>query len=80
VVYGRAIAEARSDAPGNWVTEDAGVSLRCMSPLAGPTRTTWALRQIVGYLGYSGRDADVVVTTALGPTPKRRPSAGGSAY
>jgi hypothetical protein len=33
--------------------------------VAGPTRTTWAVKQVVGYLGYSGRDADVVVTAAL---------------
>lgn len=33
----------------------------------GPTRTTSALQQVVCYLGYSGRDADVVVTAALDP-------------
>jgi hypothetical protein len=33
----------------------------------GPTRTTWALQQIVGYLGYSGRDADVVATAVWDP-------------
>ena len=33
----------------------------------GPIRTTWALQQTVGYLGYTGRDADVVVTAALDP-------------
>src|SRR5215467_2463644 len=32
-----------------------------------PIRTTWALQQIVAYLVYSGRDADVVVRTALDP-------------
>jgi len=39
--------------------------------LPGPTRTTWALQQIVGCLGYSGRDADVVVMAA--PDPIRTP-------
>jgi hypothetical protein len=33
----------------------------------GPTRTTWALQQLVGYLGHSGRDADVVMTAAPDP-------------
>jgi len=27
------------------------------------------LQQVVGYLGYSGRDADVVVTAAFDPEP-----------
>ncbi len=35
--------------------------------LTGPTPTTSAVQQVVGYLGYSGRDADVVVTAALDP-------------
>src|SRR5215831_4592764 len=30
-------------------------------------RPTWAVQQVVGCLGYSGRDADVVVTPALDP-------------
>jgi len=34
-----------------------------------PTRTTCALQQVVGCPGYSGRDADVVVTAALDPFP-----------
>ena len=36
--------------------------------LYGPTRTTSAVQEVVGYLGDSGRDADVV-TAALGPKP-----------
>ena len=35
--------------------------------LPGPTPTNSAVQQVVGYLGYSGRDADVVVTAALDP-------------
>jgi hypothetical protein len=31
---------------------------------SGPTPTIWAVQHVVGYLGYSGRDADVVVTAA----------------
>src|SRR5215470_6735124 len=34
-------------------------SLLSMS-LIGPTRTTSAVQQVVGYLGYSGRGADAV--------------------
>jgi len=30
-----------------------------------PTRMTWALQQIVGHPGHSGRDADVVEMAAL---------------
>src|SRR5215467_12673481 len=41
-----------------------------LKTVCGPTRTTWALQQIVGDLGYSGRDADVVVTAALDPQRK----------
>jgi len=33
----------------------------------GATQTTSAVQQVVGCLGYSGRDADVVVTAALDP-------------
>ena len=35
----------------------------------GPTPTTWAMQQVVGYLGYSGRHAPVVVTAALDRLP-----------
>jgi hypothetical protein len=31
----------------------------------GPTLTTWASQQVVGYLGYTGRDANVVAKAAL---------------
>ena len=31
----------------------------------GPTLTTWALQQVVSYLGYTGRAADVVARAAL---------------
>jgi hypothetical protein len=33
----------------------------------GPTRPTWALRQVGSYLGYTGRDADVVAKAAHDP-------------
>ena len=33
----------------------------------GPTPTTTAVQQVVGYLGYSGRDGDVVMTAAFDP-------------
>jgi hypothetical protein len=33
----------------------------------GPTLPTWALQQVVGYPGYSGRDANTVVKAALDP-------------
>src|SRR5882672_5239295 len=35
----------------------------------GPTLPTWALQQVVGYLGYTGRDANVVAEAALAPLP-----------
>ena len=35
----------------------------------GPTPTTWAVQQVVGYLGYPGRGADV--TGTLAPDPIR---------
>jgi len=35
--------------------------------LIGPELPTCALHKVVSYLGYSGRDADVVLTAALGP-------------
>jgi len=34
----------------------------------GPTLPTWALQQVVGYRGYSGRDANVVAEAALDPS------------
>jgi hypothetical protein len=42
----------------------------------GPTLPTWALQQVVGYLRYTGRDANVVATdrTEMGPlTEEHRP-------
>jgi hypothetical protein len=33
----------------------------------GPTLPTWALQQVVGYLRYTGRDANVVAKAALDP-------------
>src|SRR4029077_15168863 len=33
----------------------------------GPTLPTWALQQVVGYLGYTGRGPDALTTAALDP-------------
>ncbi len=33
----------------------------------GPTLPTWALQQVVGYLRYTGRDANGVTTAARNP-------------
>jgi len=33
----------------------------------GPTLPTWALQQVVGYLRYTGRDANVVAKAARDP-------------
>ena len=38
--------------------------------LAGPTRPTWALQQVVGYMGCTGRGPNALTTAAL--DPKRR--------
>src|SRR5215470_10527154 len=35
--------------------------------LVGPTLPGWAIKQVGSYLGYTGRDADVVVTAARDP-------------
>jgi hypothetical protein len=35
--------------------------------LFGQTLPTWALQQVVGYLRYNGRDANVVAKEALDP-------------
>ena len=35
--------------------------------LPGPTLPTFAVQQVVGYLGYTGRAADVVATAAYDP-------------
>jgi hypothetical protein len=40
--------------------------------LAGPKLPTWALQQVVGYLGYTGRDANVVAKAARNPMRKSR--------
>jgi len=31
----------------------------------GPTLPTWAVQQVVGYLGYTGRTANVIAKAAL---------------
>jgi len=36
----------------------------------GPVLPTWAVQQVVGYLRYTGRAADVVVTAAHDPEQK----------
>jgi hypothetical protein len=41
----------------------------------GPTLPSLAMQQVGSYLGYTGRDANVVVKAARGPTRKRRPPA-----
>jgi hypothetical protein len=33
----------------------------------GPTLPTWALQQVGSYLGYTGRDPNVVAKAALDP-------------
>jgi len=33
----------------------------------GPTLPAWAVEQLGGYLGYTGRDANVVATAACDP-------------
>ena len=35
----------------------------------GPTQPTWAVQQVVGYLGYTGRGAGVVAKAAFDPEP-----------
>ena len=40
----------------------------------GPRLPTWALQQVVGYLGYTGRDVDVVATAAHDPKRNSRGS------
>ena len=34
---------------------------------SGPTLPTWALPQVVGYPGHTGRDTNVVAEAALDP-------------
>jgi len=34
---------------------------------SGPTLPTWALQQVGSYLGYTGRDANVVAKATLDP-------------
>ena len=34
-----------------------------------PTLPTWAVQQVVGYLGHTCRDANIVVTAARDPKP-----------
>jgi hypothetical protein len=41
----------------------------------GPTLPTWALQQVVGYRGYSGRDANAVAEAALDPKETNSASA-----
>jgi hypothetical protein len=46
---------------------------RCNSAY-GPTLPTWAVQQVVGYLRYTGRDANIVAEAVLNPEPTcRRP-------
>ena len=42
----------------------------CRTSESGPTLPTWALQQVVSYLGYTGRDANVVAEAAFDPNPK----------
>jgi hypothetical protein len=44
----------------------------------GPTPTTWAVQQVVGYLGHTGSDANVVAEAALDPFRTNEFSSGGS--
>jgi hypothetical protein len=39
--------------------------------LAGPTLPTSAVQQVVGYLGYTGRDTKMVAKAARDPKPPR---------
>ncbi len=41
----------------------------------GPTLTTSTVRQVGGYPGYTGRDANIVAEAALGPIPAMQPAA-----
>jgi len=36
----------------------------------GPILPTWALQQVGGYPGYTGRDANIVAEAVLNPTRK----------
>jgi len=42
-------------------------ALRRAMSLSGPTLPTWALQQVVGYLRYTGRHANVVGKAARDP-------------
>src|SRR6266481_8105677 len=43
-----------------------------MMSVIGPTLPTWALQQVGSYLGYTGRDANVVAKAALDPFRRSR--------
>ena len=45
----------------------AGAVDRSLTAARGPTLPTWALQQVVGYLRYTGRDANAVAKAALDP-------------
>ncbi len=38
----------------------------------GPILPTWAVQQVVGYLGYTGRGANTVARAARDPKPTSR--------
>jgi hypothetical protein len=42
-----------------------------LTSACGPTLPTWALQQVVGYLRYTGRDANVVTKAARDPQRSR---------
>jgi hypothetical protein len=44
---------------------------RPRSAASGPRLPTWAVQQVGSYLGYTGRDVDVVMTAAHDPEPPR---------
>jgi len=54
---------------GAWEPGRRRRSAPVLLSLIGPTLSTFAVQQVVGYLGHTGRAADVVVTAAYDPKP-----------
>src|SRR5262249_21357162 len=68
-VFCRFLDAGNDEMPRALAAEPRAAGWSAATSCIGPRLTTWALQHVVSFLGYSGRDVDVVVTAALDPQP-----------
>src|SRR5260370_14735203 len=72
LVFRPALADETDGSRGDRDHACRGEEMSATTSADGPRLSTWALQQVGGYLGYTGRDANIVRVAALDPEATSR--------